>query len=727
MGAGGNGSVCPMGFDRAIVAGPGLAAPPQRSIIAGRRTILAVLAIGVMLSLLLFLFVRHSVTTQVEEGLTAQADRMTELVQRRVRIVENTVRAVGALFGASDQIDMEDFSVFVSRVLPSRENLDLVLWARRNGKGYSVEYTTAVQLPLPGREHLFDHLPMRSLLDAIASGQPIAAAAIDGTPFGLPTVRLMAVAVPTIRARDGAITGAVLGFASFERLFERPERESRQLGATGLSVIDPSANDQVLFSVEDPLFRSMDGPMSPVVRHTDFKVGDRVWGIDLRTVLVRLPTTLALSPIASLIGGLVITAALSAYLHTAQRRTWEVGSLAGSLEAMNRELQHRIDENERTALALRESERKYREIYENAVEGIFQTSPDGRMLSANPALARIYGYGSPAEVLESLQNVSRDLYIDADRRREFVRLMEEQNSVRGFESRIMRKDGKVIWIAENARAVRDAAGRLLYYEGNVEDISERKQAEELLRIAKEQADLASRAKSEFLANMSHELRTPLNAIIGFSEIIKDQLFGAAGRPEYVEYARDIFDSGKLLLDLINDILDMAKIEAGKKELQDTVIDVGRAALSSLRLVRARADSGGISLSTDLPADLPFVRAEELALKQILTNLLTNAVKFTPEGGSVRLSAGIDADGCLVLAVADTGIGIAAKDMAKAMAPFGQIDSSLSSKTQGTGLGLPLVQALVSLHGGTLQLDSVPGQGTTAYVRLPAERVIRQVA
>jgi signal transduction histidine kinase len=165
-----------------------------------------------------------------------------------------------------------------------------------------------------------------------------------------------------------------------------------------------------------------------------------------------------------------------------------------------------------------------------------------------------------------------------------------------------------------------------------------------------------------------------------------EMFGPAGRPEYVEYAQDIHDSGRLLLELINDILDMSKIEAGKKELQDSVIDISRVMLSSVRLVHPRAEMGRIAVEVDLPSDLPTMRAEELSMKQIITNLLTNAVKFTPEGGKVVLSARVEADGWMAMTVTDTGIGIAAEDMGKALAPFGQIESSLSNKTQGTGLG-----------------------------------------
>ena len=456
-------------------------------------------------------------------------------------------------------------------------------------------------------------------------------------------------------------------------------------------------------------------------------LGDRVWIAQFQGVALNLPPLLAFAPAGTLFGSLIMTVVLAAYLNAAQRRARDIRALAASLARTNHELQRRIDEHYRTAAALGESERKYRDIYENAVEGIFQTSPDGRMLSANPALARIYGYETQEEVLEALQDVSQQLYVDPSSRTEFVRLLEKQDVIHSFESEITRKDGRRIWIDETARAVRDGMGHLLYYEGKVEDVTERKAADEAMRLAKEQADLANRAKTEFLANMSHELRTPLNAVIGFSEIIMKEMFGPAGRPEYVEYAHDIHDSGRLLLELINDILDMSKIEAGKKELQDSVIDIGRVMLSSVRLVHPRAELGRVAIEVDLPPDLPTVRAEELSMKQIITNLLTNAVKFTPEGGKVVLSAGVEADGWMAMTVTDTGIGIAPQDMDKALAPFGQIESSLSNKTQGTGLGLPLAQALVQLHGGSLDLESVPGSGTTATIRLPADRVIRQVA
>mgnify|MGYP003627209617 FL=1 len=246
--------------------------------------------------------------------------------------------------------------------------------------------------------------------------------------------------------------------------------------------------------------------------------------------------------------------------------------------------------------------------------------------------------------------------------------------------------------------------------------------------ARDKAELANASKSEFLANMSHELRTPLNAIIGFSEIINDELFGPLENEQYKEYVGDIHSSSRHLLSLINDILDLSKIEANRFELDDDELDLASLFDSCASMIRHRAAENMVSFEVSVAPGMPLVIADKRAMRQMVLNLVSNAVKFTPEKGTVRLSAFVEPDGWVVLQVSDTGIGIAKDDMSKALEPFRQIstDETVYS-AEGTGLGLPLTVALARLHDATFVINSVPGEGTTITLRLPHDRVVQAAA
>ncbi len=296
--------------------------------------------------------------------------------------------------------------------------------------------------------------------------------------------------------------------------------------------------------------------------------------------------------------------------------------------------------------------------------------------------------------------------------RAFDRLLENLADVQGkLEHQVTETSYAYQELERNHRAAEEAAEELARALRQAED-------------ARAQSALASRTKSEFLANMSHELRTPLNAIIGFSQVMAQQMLGPMGNAKYLEYAGDVENSGRHLLAIINDILDISKIEAGRFELQKAPLDPGLVLQLCERLVHERAHEAGLILILDESgAALPLVEADETKLKQILLNLLSNAIKFTPSGNEVRLGATAD-DRSITFTVADRGIGMTPAELAMALEPFRQVDNSLSRRHDGTGLGLPLAKRLTELHGGTFEIESTKGEGTTVRVRLPLGNDVR---
>jgi PAS domain S-box-containing protein len=380
------------------------------------------------------------------------------------------------------------------------------------------------------------------------------------------------------------------------------------------------------------------------------------------------------------------------------------------------------------------AEIQLRRVVEGSAQGIIvRTRTD--VLYTNDAFAHMMGFASVRELsayteveTKAGRNADNSGAIHPDDRaivtEHMRRRLAGEESVSHYEFRLQRPDGTVVWV--------ETAAALVNWDGQpaslswLSDITRRKRMEEELIKSKEAAEYANRTKTEFLANMSHELRTPLNAIIGFAEVIKDEMFGPIGTRKYAEYARDIHVSGRHLLDLINDILDLSKLEVGKMELRESDVMLRTVFEESLTLIRNRAENSDIRLVAEVEPRLPLLRCDERALKQVLLNFLSNAVKFTPAGGTITMRARRVAEG-VALSVSDTGIGMSNADIGVALSAFGQIDSTLSRKHQGTGLGLPISKSLIELHGGTLSVASTPNAGTTMTATFPVSRVVEAVA
>jgi PAS domain S-box-containing protein len=390
------------------------------------------------------------------------------------------------------------------------------------------------------------------------------------------------------------------------------------------------------------------------------------------------------------------------------------------LEELNRDLEKRVEERTNE---LRQSESVYRALFENSNDGIFLMSPEGKDITANQQAVKMLGYTLQEYLaLPSNSITAPEQQIDADER--FAA------AVRGYyvplyERTFIGKDGKKVEVEINLSPVRDATGKIIMVQSVVRDITERKKAQEVLRESRDKLSAANAAlerashmKDEFLASMSHELRTPLTGILGLSEVLQLQTFGALNEKQN-RALKNIESSGRHLLDLINDILDLSKIEAGKLDLQFEPCPVSEICQSSLQLMKGMAHQKKQVIDFSMKPALINVRADARRLKQMLVNLLSNAVKFTPEGGKLGLDVVANENEKTVsFTVWDKGIGIDPGALEKLFKPFTQLDSSLARQYSGTGLGLSLVQRMAELHGGSVRVESSPGEGSRFTISLP---------
>ena len=713
-------------------------------------------SLGIIASLVLFDHARKVAEDRVAAEFSAQAESRARDLQEVLSRYEGTIEGFAAAF-PYQRIDPEQFRTYAKNVFLAssvlQSSLENLAWAPRVVDRDRATFEAAARAE--GHPDLTirdktdegsleiapqkpDYYPIRyvaperdnsafglDLTHSAALEQAISTGVMTATPLMRmlhgPDASLLFVPVHPTTAKEGASTApvGVLAFrmsigAAIEAIIAGFEPAPQGID---LYVIDDAApaGQRLIYDHPAQAIRAKIGQENEAKALVEpywgssFSFAGRDCTMIVRATPQLLAERLARAGWFELGCGLLLTTLLTLYLITSRARADRLRQLAARLQ-QEVAVRRSTEENLRlTQLAM-----------DRSSEAICLLDRSGRYLNVNDATCRQLGYSRE----ELLKLSVFDVAVQTDPQTWAGRwnLYREVGS-QSFEGHRVTKDGRTFPVDITASHIQFDDQEYLFTVAR--DATVRRHIESELRAARDLAETANRAKSDFLANMSHELRTPLNAIIGFSEVIGSALFGPLDA-RYRDYAQDIHGSGHHLLRIINDLLDLSKVEAGRLELHDAPVPVGVLFETCRRMVGDRAAAAGISLDFAL-VDIE-VSVDELRLEQVLLNLVSNAVKFTPVGGRVTVSATLAPTGEVVISVADTGIGMAADDIPRALQPFGQIDNSLTRPQGGTGLGLPLAQRLVELHGGTLSIYSELGKGTTVTVVLPAERTrLRDVA
>ncbi|HVO16059.1 MAG TPA: PAS domain-containing sensor histidine kinase [Alphaproteobacteria bacterium] len=419
-------------------------------------------------------------------------------------------------------------------------------------------------------------------------------------------------------------------------------------------------------------------------------------------------------------------------------RDAKIGALNGKIDDLGRALRE-------TQSLYRASRQRFHDFILSTSDWLWETDAAGRITFVSERITELLG--RPARLLKGQHLFDLGTLADTGHGPTLLDAMRARHPFRDLPMEFRTADGQMRrGMLSGMPVFEDETGRFLGYRGTGADVTLRHEAETTakrtqarleyileeakaknanLEIAVANAEAASLAKTEFLANVSHELRTPLNAIIGFSEIMQRELFGQLGHRNYREYTDAIVLSARHLLEVISDLLEMSRAEAGQLTIEEGGVDVAEAVAACRQLLGETAKDKKLALAATLPPKLPHLWADRRLVRQMLLNLVSNSIKFTPEGGTITIEARQIADGRFILAVSDTGIGIDPKNFAKVLSPFGQVESAMSRSHEGTGLGLPLVKGMMERHGGTLELQSELGQGTTVTLYFPRDRVMAE--
>jgi len=505
----------------------------------------------------------------------------------------------------------------------------------------------------------------------------------------------------SVEAREAQVSGLIALFLKPERLFTDLEQGNKSLSFCLLArTLDPDGEDVVIYESDVQTSHGLFAYLAPLE-------SDALIAYQGRGLVLHLSKHLNASNIRLWLAALMVLLA---------------AGICGSLIFALRNHRRSVYQEREAQRILLENEQRFRDYAEVASDWFWSTDADLRFQYLSNRILAATGV-DPRLLLGRTREEIGQFSEDDEEAQKHLADMRAHRPFRDFRYKYKTGDGRVLWWSVSGKPVFDENGTFTGFRGTGRNVTPETEATQALELSKEQAELANRAKSEFLANVSHELRTPLNAIIGFSEILKNQAFGALGNDRYLSYATDIMESAHHLLSLINDILDLSKIESGAKELYEEVIEIEALIKPLMTLMSPHAQKGDIVLSQDLQPDLPALFADKRKMKQILVNLLSNAIKFTRPGGTVTLKVSYVRGRGVTFQVADNGIGMATDDLPCALAKFRQIDSALNRKYAGTGLGLPLVSALTHLHGGNLELESEVDRGTTVSVHLPESRVV----